>query len=259
MQRTGSRKGINRIAVFAMLALGVGLTVTSGIYVSSFLAILGVAIIFWGTILLYITPTKHAPLTLLNASALSNTSNIERILSEHNVAQKGVYLPPQNLIPLESSLIFVPEKPNQPLPKRENTIDQKLTANNQKGIFITPPGFALSKIFEQELGISFTKTDLTYIREKLPKLLIETMELAENVEIQTQNNTIILQIVNNIFSGVCQETRKFPRTHETVGCLLPSAIACALAKATGKPIVIANEKQSQDNKTTVIEYQIVEE
>lgn len=258
MQRT-SRKRIIRIAVFAMLALGIGLTVTSGIYVSSFLAILGVAIIFWGAILLYITPTKQVPLTLLNASALSNTSNIERILSEHNAAQKGVYLPPKNLIDIESSLIFIPEKPNQPLPKREDTTDQKLIAPNQKGIFLTPPGLSLSRIFEQELGVSFTKTDIKYIQEKLPKLLIETMGLAENVEIQTQNITITTQIAGNILSEVCQETRKLPRTHEAVGCLLPSAIACALAKATGKPIVIANEKQSQDNKTTVIEYHVVKE
>jgi hypothetical protein len=245
--------------VYALLAIGITCIAISAFNASSFLAILGTSMIFWGAILLYITPSKQVPLTFLNASALSNTSNIERILSEHNVAEKGVYLPPKNLTDIESSLIFVPEKPNQPLPKREDTTDQKLTSKNQKGIFLTPLGLALSRVFERELGVSFTKTDLTYMQEKLPKLLIETLGLAENVEIQTQNNTITTQIAGNILSGVCQETRKLPRTHETVGCLLPSAIACALAKATGKPIIIAKEEQSQDDKITVIEYQMVEE
>ncbi len=258
MQQT-QRKKINQIATVTMLALGIGLTTASTVYVSSFLAILGVAMIFWGVILIYITPTKQVPLTLLNASVLSDTSNIERILVEHGISQKAVYLPPKNLANMELSLIYIPEKPNQPLPKRENTTDEKLTAKNQNGIFLTPTGFALSRIFEQELSVSFTKADVKYLQEKLPKLLIETLGLAEKMDIQTKNGAITVQIGGNMLNEVCQEIRKLPRTHEVIGCLLPSAIACAFAKATGKPIVIANEKRSQDGKTTVIEYQIMED
>jgi hypothetical protein len=175
--------------------------------VSSFLAILGVAITFWGAILLYIAPTKQVPLTLLNATATANTINIERILSEHNTTQKAVYLPPNRLVNIESSLLFIPEKPNQPLPKREDTTDQKLTAKNQKGIFLTPPGFALSQFFERELGVSFTKTDLKYLQGKMSRFLVENIGLAENVEIQTQNNTITTQITGNILSEVCQDIK----------------------------------------------------
>jgi len=258
MQRT-RRKRLNRIAVFAMLTLGISLTVISGIYLSSFLAILGVGIVFWGAVLLYITPARHVPLTLLNASTAANAGNTERILTELNLTEKGRYLPPKYLKNYESSLIFIPEKPIQPLPKREETTEEKLTSKNPSGVFLTPPGMALSKLFEQQLRVSFTKTDLSYLQQNLPKLLIEHMEIAETAEIQTQNDKITIELTGNILNEICQETQKHPRTHEAVGCLLSSAIACAIAKATGKAVIIEKETQTPDNKTTRIEYQILEE
>jgi hypothetical protein len=242
-----------------MLALGISLTVISAIYLSSFLAILGVGIIFWGAILFYITSDKRAPLTLLNASAAANAGNTERILTELNLTEKGRYLPPKYLKDYESSLVFIPERLYQRLPRISETTEKKLRFGNQAGLFLTPPGVVLSKLFEQALGVSFIKTDLVYVQQNFPKLLIEDMELVETAEIQTQNDKVTLEITGNIFNEVCRETQKLPRTHKAVGCLLSSAIACALAKATGKIVTIERETQTPDNKTTRIEYQIIGE
>jgi hypothetical protein len=230
--------------------------VTSAFYASSFLAILGVALTFWGAILLYITPTKHVPLDLLNAAAEANATNIERILTEYNLTQKGIYLPPKNLQNSESSLVFIPETLKTPLPTPKESNEKQLT-NEKTGAFVTPPGSALSRLFEEELGFSFTKTDLNQIQNKLPKLLVEDMELAENAEIQIQNNTVTLEITGSILDEICRQTDSQPKTHMQVGCLLSSAIACALAKATGKPVTIQKETRNQETKTTRIEYQIL--
>lgn len=253
------RTKLNQIIIFAMLTIGVVLVVTSGFYVSSFLAILGVAIVFWGGILLYITPSKHVPLTLLNAASISNISNTERILSEANLTEKGRYLPPKYLRDFESSLVFIPEKPSRPLPKPEDIAEDEPLRPNRGGFFLTPPGLPLSKLFEKELKISFTKTDLNYVQQRLPKLLIENLEIAETAEMQIQNDGITVEITGNILNEVCQETRKLPRTHVSVGCLLSSAIACVLAKATGKAVTIQKEEDSSDGKTTTIQYQIIGE
>ena len=64
-----------------VLIIGVALIVLSALNSSSFLAIFGVTIIFWGAIFLYVTPSKHVPLTLLNASAEAAADNIERLIS----------------------------------------------------------------------------------------------------------------------------------------------------------------------------------
>jgi hypothetical protein len=245
-----------------MLLLGIGLVVVSAFYASSFLALLGVSIIFWGAMLLYVTPSKHVPLTLLNASAEAVVANIEQLILELNLTEKGIYLPPQNLRNVDSSLIFIPGTLKTPLSTPEESNGKILVPTRffqqHPGAFFTPPGSALARIFEEELGFSFTKTGLKQIQNKLPKLLVEDLELAENVEIRIQSNAVTMEITGSIFNEICIHTDSQPKTHKQVGCLLSSAIACALAKATDKPITIQNETRIQETKTTHIEYRIIE-
>jgi hypothetical protein len=251
------RMASSKISIFVMLLIGIGIVVVSAFYVSSFLAIIGVAIILWGAILFYVAPSKHVPLRLISVSAEAVAANIERLILELNTVERGVYLPPKNLRNINSSLVFIPETLKTPLPSPEET-NEKLLTDKKTGAFVTPPGFALSLLFEEELGFSFTKWDLNQIQCRLPNLLIEELELTENVEIQIQGNKVTVETSGSIFDEICRQTDSQPRTHQQVGCLLSSAIACALAKASGKPITIQNENRNQETKTTRIEYQIVE-
>jgi hypothetical protein len=50
-----------------------------------------------------------------------------------------------------------------------------------------------------------------------------------------------------------------PNLFNNLGCPLSSAIACVLAKATGKPIVIENLQASENGKDISIEFRILEE
>ena len=246
-----------RVATAILISLGIILTTTSAFYVSSFLAILGIALIFWGIILLYITPTKQVPLELVMAAAEPGTQNIQRIIEQYRLSQQAIYLPPKNLQNKESSLIFIPNKIQSPLPQPEEN-NQQLTNTAHNGVFITPPGLALSKLFEQQIGTSFTRTDLSQILEILPKLLIEEMEITEKVEIETNQNIIIISLTKNILKPTnLQENQASPNNQ--IGNLLGSAIACALAKATGKPITIKQETFDNTTKITTLTYQIQEE
>lgn len=246
---------LSQILIF-MLLIGVGLTIVSAFYVSSFLAILGVSIISWAILLLYVSPSKQVPLTLFNASHEGTADNIERLILELNLSESGIYLPPRNLKNTDYSLVFIPKTPQTPLPMPDE-LNQKQISNQKTGVFVTPPGSALLRIFEQELGDSFIKTDLNQIQNKFPKLLTESLELAENVEIQIQDNTVEVEITGSILNEICKQTDSQPNTHKQIGCLLSSAIACALAKATAKPIIIQNEIRDQEKKTTHITYQIL--
>lgn len=248
----------SQIAIFGLLAVGVTSIVVSAFYASSFLAIFGLAMVFWGVILLYITPVKHVPLALLNASANANDNNIERILSEFNLTEKGIYLPPRNLKNIEFNLIFVPQTSKTPLPTSEEATET-LFSNKKNGVILTPPGLALSRLFELEFGSSFTKTDFAHLQQTFPKLLVDNLEIAENIEIQMHEDIITIEITGSILNAVCQETNNQPKTHAQVGCLLTSAFACILAKATGKPITIQSETRNIETKTTVIKYSIEEE
>ncbi len=246
-----------KVIPFLILLLGSFFVAISALYTSSFLVILGITIFFWGAIFFYIAPSKLVPLPMLTASAEAASSNIERIILELELSEKGVYLPPKNLGNADFSLVFVPKTPIGPLPTAERITD-KLIANNDSCVFITPPGAALSRLFEAELGFSFTKVDLAQAQNNLRKILVETLELAENVQFQVENSVVKVEVAGNVFDEVCQQTDFQPKTHMQIGCLLSSAIACILAKSTGKPIIINNEIRIQKTRTVFMEFQILE-
>lgn len=250
------------ILIGVVLVTGIVMIFFSAVNNLSFLAILGVSISFWSLLLLFFTPTKHTFLALLKASASANGSNIERALLEYNLTEKGIYLPPQNLRNFESSLIFIPAKPNVPLPTPEETSDKYLTEKKTgfyfPGVFLTPPGFALSLMFEKELGLSFRKIPLNQMQNIIRKLL-KNLKFADDIQVQILDRKITLDVTGGIFIALCDETRNSqPRTHEQIGCILASAFACAFAKASDRPITIKNDTLSIDAKTLTIEYQIEE-
>jgi hypothetical protein len=204
---------------------------------------------------------------------------LNQILTELKYQGKPIYLPPKYLKDFETTKIYIPKNKNTNLPTPEEIQQQenKTFLKNPEAALIIPPGLSLSKLFEKTLGTTFTKVDLEYLQQNLPKLFIEDLEIAENLEIQTKptrvaqkvadsdsviqpkTDTIQVKITNSIYDGVCKEARTLTHICGSIGCPICSAIACALAKATGKPITIDKEEQSQDGKTTRIQYHIVEE
>ena len=86
------------------------------------------------------------------------------------------------------------------------------------------------------------------MQNALSKLFVEDMELAKKVEIQIQGNTVTAEINGNILYEICRQTDSQQKAHKQVSCLLSSAIACVLAKSTGKLMVIENKTRNQEIK-----------
>ena len=260
MLKQGPSTGV-KTAMLSLVALGVATLAASTFLMSSFFAIVGFSLIFWGAVLLYITPTGSALLDLINAAAEPTSANIERILTEYNLNQQGIYLPSDNNVglfnkskPLDRSksvVVFFPETQNLML----NSKRAQVRING--GLFVTPPGRALCRVFEQRIGRSFSTIDLEKFTKIMPIILTKHLNLAETVEIQTEEEIVTIEITMNVLARICQETSNKPKTHKQVGCLLSSAIACALAKVTGKPITLQNEISDAETKATKIQYQIM--
>jgi hypothetical protein len=251
------KEHINKAIALMMLVLGLVSLLGSAVYNSYVAAFVGLGLTFWGALLLYLVPSKRVKLDLLTATSVSSFADIERILTSSDSTVKGVYLPPKLLKDYESSVVFVPATAETPLPKREEVDAEKLYSKKPRGIFLTPPGLALSRLFEKELKVSFTETDLKYLQKELPRLF-EKLEISKDTSVTANDNTATVRIAKHIFIPLCNETAKLRRAHETLGSPFSSALACALAKATGKPIVIEKEETTQD-QTTTIEYRTLED
>ena len=255
------KKAFSKVVSWLLLLVGALSLILSVIFVSSILAFIGLGLLFWGAILLYVTPEEYVKSSLLNAVTMTLLANVEKILEDGNYKGKAVYLPPKYLKDFESSKVFLSTENAAQLPSPEQ-IQQKETEkllSNPNYTLITPPGADMVRLFESILETSFTKVNLTYIETNLPKLLLEDLEIAENIEIETKEKKIQVKIQNSVQRNYSTELKRFTYAINLLGCPISSAIACALAKATGKPIEIEKYSISEDGKTTIIEYRLLEE
>lgn len=244
---------INLLAYFTSFVFGVTLLLVSWLQDSSPLLILGISIIFWSLIFLYIKPEKKVSMDLL--VALYDTSNIQRLLKEKKLANQGIYLPPKNLEKMESDLLLIPKDSNVEL---EGILDVtgKLYAKNNSGLTLTPPGQGLSKLIERELGVSSAKIDYEDLKNGLRTVLIEKLEICENIEFYEKDNSIKVQVSKNYLDIINKKKPSEDGVSEQIGCLLSSALACLLVKSLGKPIHISNQFKNEQKSITEITFQI---
>jgi hypothetical protein len=245
-------------ASFVLLGLGVAALFASVIYESSVLAFIGLGLSFWGVVLLYVQDQDYVPKLLLEASVLPSFSTVDQMIQELGFRGDAIYLPPKYFEDPETTRIYVSRQEGSVLPRPEEIIkyENRLIVKNPQGLLLTAPGSELIKLFEKAMETSFTKVDLKYLQKNLPKLVIEDLEIAENLEVQAENDTVRVTVTNSIFNETATEQSK-TRACSKIGPPLCSAIACALTKATGEPIMIEKIQRSDDSRTIEATYRIV--
>jgi hypothetical protein len=259
LRRTIGQLGLTKITGWAILGLGALALAVSIVYSSSTLAIIGLGMIFWGVILTYIRNEEYVKELIFQSVGNSSFSSLNHILQQMGYSNKAIYLPPRYFKDPETSKAYLPKQQDEkpPTPEQIQTQEMHLFTENPKGMLTTPPGLELTKLFEKRLETSFTKEDLSYVERNLPKLLTEDLEIAQSVEIRNEATKITIRIENSPFSNLCNEAKAFTNAYNVLGSPLASALACALAKATGKCIII--QKETTDNKNIEIEYKLLPE
>jgi len=276
--KTNHGTHLARATSMTLLGLGAAALIASVIYVSQILAFIGLSLVFWGALLLYIQPGEYTRKALLDAIAVTSLEALSQIMQELDYKGKAIYLPPRYLKDPEANKIYIPKQKDGKPPTPELILEQEsqLFIQNPEGILLTPPGAEMTKLFEKTLGTSFTKVDIEYLQQNLPKVFIEDLEIAENLEIETKSrkaaekitgsvsligttsDTIHVKITNPVLQDLWKEDRKLSHIYTKIGCPICSAVACALTKATGKPITIEEIQPSTDGKIIEAYYRILE-
>jgi hypothetical protein len=256
----GSRGGEPaKIASVTMLVLGAAALALSILYAYSLLAFIGLGLTFWGAIILYIRPEDYTKKAVLDASILPSLTTLEQIVRELGFKGDVTYLPPKYFEDPDTTRIYVAKREgsNLPAPEQIETHENQLIVKNPQGMLLTPPGLELTRLLEKTTKTSFTKVDVKYLQENMPKLFVEDLEIAENLDIQIENDTVRVTITNSVFNEAPQNKSEL-HVIGKIGTPLCSAIACALTKASGRPVMIEDIHPSADGKTTEITYQIIQ-
>jgi len=248
---------------FALLIVGVLSLLGSLIASSPTLAFIGLGLTFWGVLFLFTRPIKFVMSSVVDWTAISSYATIERMLEDLNYKGKGVYVPPyptdvylpEHLKGLKEMIIFISATDSTEMPTIAEIGRKEFLVKNPKGVCISPPGYGLMSLFEKEMRTDFSHINLESLYNILPKIV--DLGLAEELEIEMENDVVHVTIVDSIYKGVYSRERALKSVH-LIGCPLVSAIACALAKTTGKNIVIVKDDVSPDLKKIEVWYKTIE-
>jgi hypothetical protein len=258
-----------------ILLLGIASLLAAIIYSSSIPALIGLGLTFWGIILTYIQTEEYTKKTILDSTATTLLTTLNETLETLDYKGKATYLPPKYVNNPESAKIYIPKQETGTLPPPDTTqkLETEPSRKSTQGILITAPGAELAKLIETTLGTSFLRTELGDLQQRLPKTLIEDLEIVTAFElqilatketekptehVQTLHHEISVKFTTTIYKETCKQTTQLPAIYANIGCPLSSALAVAFAKVTGKPITIKTQQTSEDGQTNETVYLILE-
>jgi hypothetical protein len=130
-------------------------------------------------------------------------------------------------------------------------------SNNPKGALMTPPGSGILTQIEEKSKVDFTKIELNDLSTVLPPLILQDLNLAKEMAIELKGDLVHLKIIDSLYKNLYSR-RNSLKSVELLGCPISSAVACALAKTSGRTVFIQKQSVSLDGFALDVWYHITE-
>lgn len=248
----------------ALLAPGILLLILSLYYESQILAFIGLGLTFWGALFLLITPKKYVEASLLETAAVPSYLTIDRIIKDLKYTGNGYYTPPypkdvyipEHLKGLKDIVVYISAENQENMPSITGLAESKFLLENPSGVLVAPPGLGLLTQIEKSINTDFAKVSLNELCELAPRAILENFSLAKEIEMTIEENQVKLKLVDSIYKNLYSSENNL-KSISILGCPVVSAVACAIAKAAGKPVAIQKQSISPDGSAMRVLYQIV--
>jgi hypothetical protein len=238
---------------YILLGLGLTALAVSIVFVSTILAFIGLGLVFWGVLIFFIQPNKYVRSDLLDATARSSLKTIDKMMVGMGYREKGVYLPAQGS---DKAVVFIPSEPFSKIPQTVS-LGEDTFLKDPAGLLVLPPGLALLSLIERKLGFDLKNCGVEALVRTLPKVLVEDLEIAREVDIDVKGETVNVKLYDSIYADFCKDLRDTSRRCG-LGCPMCSALACILAVATGKPVLFDEDKATPDKRISESSYQVLD-
>jgi hypothetical protein len=232
---------------------------------SQSLALIGLGLTFWGALFIFLKPVNFVEGSLLYNAAFSAYLTIERIINEFNYKGKGYYVAPypkdvylpEYLKGLKDSVVFISAEKDSIMPAIEEVAKGKFISKNPQGALITPPGLGILTQIEEKSKLDFTKMDLNELCAVLPSFILQDLNLAKEMAIEPNGDQVHLKMFNSLYMNL-YSSRNNLKSVDLLGCPIASAVACALAKTSGRTVTIQKHQVSPDGLAIEVWYRIVQ-
>jgi hypothetical protein len=232
---------------------------------SQILAFIGLGLTFWGALFFFVRPLGYVQSSLLDWSAISSYSTIDRIIKGLKYKGKCYYIPPspkgvsfsKDPSGPKDIIAFISADRETHMPSIIEIAKNKFLLEDPKGICVAPPGLGFLTHFEKRLKKGTTKIQPNELFEVLRQLIIEDFQLAKEIEMKTEEDHVRIKIFDSVYKNLYSE-RENLKSVRLLGCPLTSAVACIMAETTGKITTIDKDVISTDGQTIEVWYRTVE-
>ena len=235
------------------LAVGALLLVYSMFFYMQIAAFIGLGLTFWGAIFALTRTGKYVESSLLDGFAKSSYATLDRMINDLKFTARGYYIPayptdvflPEYLKNLKEPVVFISESFDGK-PSVDELAAGKFLSAKTNGVFVPSPGSGIMTQIEKQLQMDLSKVNLQELSEMVPKCLTEVFNLARTAEITMLPTGASFKATGILYSSLYKPENKF-KSVLLLGCPVVSAVASALAKSSGKTVVIKEQTLSPGN------------
>jgi len=239
------------------LVLGILLLALSMFLEMQVAAFIGLSLTFWGAVLALTRRSKFVESELLDSTARSAYSTIDRMITDLNYGAQGFYIPaypgdvalPNYLTNLREPAVYISSSFDVP-PSIDELASGKFISSQTRGFFISSPGSGILSQVEKQLNLDLSKVTTAELCEVLPKSLTEYLNLARKADMSLESNGANFKAVGIIYDSFYVAGSKF-KSVNMLGCPVVSAVASALAKSSGKTVVVKEQELLPENSVNV--------
>ncbi len=235
------------------LAVGALLLVYAVLFELQIAAFIGLGLTFWGAIFALTRSRKYVESSLLDGTAKSAYFTIDRVINDLQYRGQGYYIPaypqdvslPEYLKNLREPVVYISESFDGK-PSLEELAQGKFLSAKNSGVFIASPGAGLVAQMEKQLQLDLSKINLQEFLEVVPRCLSEVFNLAKSADMAVREDGVIFRASGILYESLYRSQTTL-KSVSILGCPVVSAVATALAKTTGKTVVIKEQVFSPSN------------
>ncbi|MGQ9680879.1 MAG: hypothetical protein ACUVV4_09010 [Candidatus Bathyarchaeia archaeon] len=235
-----------------LLALGLLLLALAIIVEHNISAFIGIALTFWGALLLYVRPTNFVRREIMGALSIQSLTGMAEIIDKLDYRGNPYYASPATLLGMKRTRLVIPKNTFTRIEENQFLDDATISPTF---ISVDPPGQELSNLIEEELRTNFSASSLEYVENNLEKALVEGFELVESFEMERREGEITVEFKGSIFFDIAERLSSL-RLNPSFCDPLTSALACILARVTQLKVTIEKMELKPEGKTIVSTYRL---
>lgn len=214
------------------------------------LAYIGLSIGLWSVISVFAVKNNIMSAELFVSASFASANAIRNIVSSLGYKGRAVFLYPKSFEGIKRGYLYISKDGKEIPQEKDVSVTGPITWH--EGILLEAPAGPIVELFEKRLGVNFIAVDVNYLRDALPKLLIQDLRIADSVAVEEKGKNVEITIGGSICSEICAKIYDTDGQSNHYICPICSASALIVSKVTRSPVSIESSIVSENQVKTTI-------